>query len=198
MDQELLKSLPFSQNTISFIGIGIVVIVILASGRKFCGKICPLGLLQDLIYKIKFPLKIKTYKGDTYLRYLKYLLFVLHFFIGSNREIEISAFVRVLLIIIVIFVTLILSRPLCKYLCPWGIVLAIGNKIPSEKYEVNIEKCTKCGLCVKKCKMDIIPYKQINNVECIYCGVCQKICPCKAISKKNLYGKQTSVGAEKE
>jgi polyferredoxin len=83
-----------------------------------------------------------------------------------------------------LFLTIIISRPLCKYICPWGIALAIGNKIPSKKYEVNIEKCTKCGLCIKKCKIDIIPYKQINNMECIYCGTCQKICPCKAISKR--------------
>jgi polyferredoxin len=174
-------------NSISFIAIGIVVIIILASGRKFCGKICPLGLLQDLIHKIKFPLKIKTYKGDTYLRYLKYLLFVSHFFIGSNGEIEIPVYLYVLLILVIIFVTIILSRPLCKYICPWGIVFAVGNRIPSKKYEVNTEKCTECGLCVIKCKMDIIPYKQINKVECIYCGACQKICPCKTISKKPVW-----------
>jgi MinD superfamily P-loop ATPase len=65
-------------------------------------------------------------------------------------------------------------------------VLAIGNKIPSKKYEVNREKCTECGLCVKKCKMDIVPYKQINNIECICCEVCLKICPCKAICKKTV------------
>jgi ferredoxin len=69
-------------------------------------------------------------------------------------------------------------------------VLAIGNKIPSKKYEVNIEKCTKCSLCVKKCKMDIIPYKQINNIECIYCGACQKVCPCKAIYKRTCMAKR--------
>ncbi|MDR1238864.1 MAG: 4Fe-4S binding protein [Treponema sp.] len=184
MEQEVLKNLPFSQNVFLFIEIGIVIIVIFASGRKFCGKICPLGLFQDLIHKIKFPLKIKTYKGDTYLRYLKYLLLVLPFFIGDNIKIELPTFVYVLQILVFIFLTIIISRPLCKYLCPWGIVLAIGNKIPSKKYEVNIKKCTGCGLCVKKCKMDIMPYKQINNVECIYCGTCQKICPCKAISKR--------------
>jgi polyferredoxin len=174
-------------NTISFIAIGIVVIIILVSGRKFCGKICPLGLLQDLIHKIQFPLKIKTYKGDVYLRYLKYLLFVSHFFIGNNGEIEIPVYLYVLLILAIIFVTIILSRPLCKYICPWGIVFAVGNRIPSKKYEVNREKCTECGLCVKNCKMNIIPYKQINKVECIYCGVCLKTCPCKAIYKKTVW-----------
>jgi hypothetical protein len=36
-------------------------------------------LLQDLIYKIKFPLKIKTFKGDKYFRYLKFGASILPF-----------------------------------------------------------------------------------------------------------------------
>ncbi|MDR1136450.1 MAG: 4Fe-4S binding protein [Clostridiales Family XIII bacterium] len=162
-----------------------VIIIALVSGRKFCGKICPLGLLQDLVYKIKFPLKIKTYKADAYLRYLKYLFLVLVFFIRGNEKIEMPPFAYISQILAVIFVSIILSRPFCKYICPWGLALAIGNKIPSTKYKVNTEKCTECGSCAKKCKMDIIPYRQINNVECIYCGSCEKTCPCKAISKKS-------------
>jgi polyferredoxin len=32
-------------------------------GKLFCGKICPVGMIQDLAFKIPFPKKIKTFKG---------------------------------------------------------------------------------------------------------------------------------------
>ncbi|SDH64486.1 4Fe-4S binding protein [Desulfosporosinus hippei] len=46
-------------------------------GRFFCGRICPIGLMQDLLNKIPFPKKIFSFKGDKYLRYLKYVLLIL-------------------------------------------------------------------------------------------------------------------------
>ncbi|MDR0424738.1 MAG: 4Fe-4S binding protein [Clostridiales Family XIII bacterium] len=186
MHKELLKIFPFPEYVISIIEITMAVIIVFLLGRKICGKICPYGLLQDLIYKIKFPLKIKTFKGDKYLRYLKYILLFLPFVEINYEDFDIPLVINIISIVVIfVFIPIIISRPLCKYLCPLGIIFAIGNKIPPKKYEINIEKCTECGLCIKKCKMDIIPYKKINSIECIYCGNCKKICPCKAIDKKN-------------
>jgi polyferredoxin len=108
-------------------------------------------------------------------------------FVNSNYEKpEIPTVINIIILIFFIFIAIIMNRPLCKYICPLGLVLAVGNKLPSKKYVINAEKCTECGLCVKKCKMNIVPYRQINSVECIYCGECHKICPCKAINKKTV------------
>jgi polyferredoxin len=193
MQKELLKILPFPEHIVLTIEMIVGFIIVLILGRKLCGKFCPYGLLQDLIYIIKFPLKLKTFNGDKYLRYLKYGLLILPFINIKHENPNIPLWINIVILLICIFITIIISRPVCKYLCPFGIIFAIGNIIPSKKYEINIEKCTKCGLCVKKCKMDIIPYEQINSIECVYCGSCKKICPCKAIDKKNLFailGKQ--------
>ena len=43
-------------------------------GRFVCGWLCPFGLIQDLLHKIPFPRKIKTFRGDRLLRKLKYVL----------------------------------------------------------------------------------------------------------------------------
>lgn len=43
-------------------------------GRFVCGWLCPFGLVQDLLHKIPFPKKIKTFKGDKLLRKLKYVI----------------------------------------------------------------------------------------------------------------------------
>lgn len=43
-------------------------------GRFVCGWLCPFGLFQDLLHKIPFPKKIKTFRGDFLLRKLKYVI----------------------------------------------------------------------------------------------------------------------------
>ena len=40
----------------------------------------------------------------------------------------------------------------------------------------------KCGLCEKKCDMNVAAYKTPNSAECIRCGKCIEVCPKKAIS----------------
>ncbi|MBQ1690068.1 MAG: 4Fe-4S binding protein, partial [Firmicutes bacterium] len=45
-------------------------------GRAICGFLCPFGLLQDLLNRIPFPKKIRTFKGDRKLRNLKYLVLI--------------------------------------------------------------------------------------------------------------------------
>lgn len=46
-------------------------------GRLVCGWLCPFGLIQELLHKIPFPKKIKTFRGDRLLRKAKYIIFVL-------------------------------------------------------------------------------------------------------------------------
>lgn len=45
-------------------------------GRFVCGWLCPFGLIQDLLHKIPFPKKLKTFKGDKILRKLKYVILI--------------------------------------------------------------------------------------------------------------------------
>ena len=82
--------------------------------------------------------------------------------------------------------TVILSikiyRPFCKYLCPLGGIYGLFNNYSLYKYEVDYDKCTKCGLCEKKCDMNVAAYKTPNSAECIRCGKCIEVCPKKAIS----------------
>ncbi|MBQ5440748.1 MAG: 4Fe-4S binding protein, partial [Firmicutes bacterium] len=69
-------------------------------GRAVCGFLCPFGLLQDLLNKIPFVKKIRTFKGDRKLRKMKYIVLI------------------VLVIAIPIFAKL--TPTFCKFLCPSG------------------------------------------------------------------------------
>jgi polyferredoxin len=171
--------------------LAVVIIWFIIAGRLFCGKACPIGYAQDLIYKFPFFVKIKTFKWDKYLRLLKYLnvfvniiLLPILAFIGIiAQENEQAGPPRIILIILAAMAifAMIIHRPLCKYLCPVGAVSSLFNKFSFYKYKTLNDKCHKCGICAKKCKMDIIPYKMKNSFECIRCGYCKKVCPKNAI-----------------
>ncbi|WP_346895101.1 4Fe-4S binding protein [Clostridium sp. UBA7503] len=62
------------KHSFSFYIIGIMLLFGILSGRFICGFLCPFGLIQDLLYKIKSPkIRVST-KIDKPLRYLKYII----------------------------------------------------------------------------------------------------------------------------
>lgn len=69
-------------------------------GRLICGFLCPFGLIQDLINKIPFPKKIRTFKGDRILRLLKYVILIVF--------------------VIVLPILCRFTPAFCKYICPSG------------------------------------------------------------------------------
>lgn len=176
-------------NVLVAVLIGIFVLVGILFGRAFCGRICPYGILQDLIHKIPFPKKIRSFKADKYLRYLKYviLLFMIvsYLFTGSTPGGEQTNALNIPTIIgfaVFVLLCIVTSRPFCKYICPVGAVNGLFNLLPTNRYTVDQDSCTKCGVCASVCKMDIEPYKSVNSVECVRCGKCKKKCPSKAIT----------------
>lgn len=63
----------------------------------------PFGFIQDLLYKIPFVKKVKSFKGDRILRFLKYVI------------------LAVFVILLPMFVVDIIGQgdpTFCKYICP--------------------------------------------------------------------------------
>lgn len=82
---------------------GIIILFGLLLGRTVCGFLCPIGLGQELLYKIKTP-KLKKSKITRVLSYFKY----------------------VLLVVLVITVPIMYQTGVpafCKYICPSGTLL---------------------------------------------------------------------------
>lgn len=100
--QALMGSWKFD---FAFYVVGFMMVVGAICGRFICGWLCPFGFIQDLLYKIPFVKKIKSFKGDRILRFLKYVI------------------LAVFVILLPMFVVDIIGQgdpTFCKYICPAG------------------------------------------------------------------------------
>lgn len=106
----LQNSLASSGKTVPYYMFGIIMLYGLLFGRWICGFLCPFGLIQDLLYKIKTP-KVKKGKITRVLSYFKYVVLV--FFV---------------VVFPLAYVGLEFPLPgFCKYICPSGTLLgAVG------------------------------------------------------------------------
>ena len=110
----LQDSFSAGKSTLFYVG-GILLLYSVLFGRMICGWLCPFGLVQDLLYKIKTP-KLKKSPVTRILSYLKYVILVFFALIVpilyAVRNIPLPAF--------------------CKYICPAGTIegglLLLANK----------------------------------------------------------------------
>lgn len=85
---------------------------------------------------------------------------------------------KFMLMVSIIVGSIFIFRLFCRFICPLGAFYGLFNKISFFGIKVDNSKCTHCGLCHSKCKVDI---KCPGDAECISCGECVEVCPTKAI-----------------
>ena len=181
-------------------------------GRAVCGFLCPFGFLQELIHRIPFPRKIRSFRGDRQLRRLKVLILALlvvlplffaltPFFCkylcpaGTLAGVLLAladAAVRPLLgglfawkaavLVAILALCLLIWRPFCKYLCPLGAIYGFFNRFALFRGEIDADRCIRCGKCAEACRMGVEPRENPNSAECIRCGECARACPVQAIT----------------
>ncbi len=204
--------------------IGILALLGILLGRTVCGFLCPVGLGQELLYKIKTP-KLQKSRYTRILSYLKYVflaifVIVIPIMYGMGGA-AVPAFCKYIcpagtfgggvallfnpnnaeyfglteaggmlgplftwkfaLFCVIAAACVFIFRAFCRFICPLGAIYGFFNKIALLGVKLDKNKCTDCGLCVQKCKMDI---KRVGDHECINCGECIPACPAKAISWK--------------
>lgn len=87
--------------------VGFLLLIGALLGRFVCGFLCPFGWIQDLLHKIPFPRKCKTFRGDKLLRKVKYGILL------------------IFVILLPLFLVDILGQGtpwFCKLICPAGIL----------------------------------------------------------------------------
>ena len=101
----LQNAFSASNKTAPYYMVGIVMLYGIIFGRWICGWLCPFGLIQDLLHKIKTP-KLKKSPFTRVLSFFKYVLLILF-------------------AIILPLIYMVKDFPLpgfCKYICPAGTI----------------------------------------------------------------------------
>lgn len=122
----------------------------------FCKFICPVGTLEG---GIPLVLLNKAMRGS-----------IGFLFVWKN-----------VILLTTIVLSIMIYRPFCKLICPLGAIYSLFNKVSFYRYQINCDKCIKCGKCARVCLMNVDPVKDANHLECIRCGNCRKACPKGAI-----------------
>lgn len=93
---------------------------------------------------------------------------------------------KICILVAIVVLSTMISRPFCKYLCPLGAIYGPMNKIALFRMHCNPDACVHCGKCAKVCDMCVDPSKTPNSAECIRCGKCIDSCPTNALKMENV------------
>ena len=103
-------------------------------------------------------------------------------------------------ILIAVIVTLVAAvftyRPFCSFICPFGFISWLLERISIFKVRIDHEKCVNCGACADACPNNSAKgnlEKKVLYQDCFSCGRCLNSCPVNAIHYcKSLPGEQLS------
>lgn len=183
--QSVMGSRSFSA---SFFVMGFFVVLGVLMGRFVCGWLCPFGWVQDLLHKIPFIKKIRTFKGDMLLRWLKLVI------------------LAVFVLLLPLFAVDIVGQGapyFCKYICPSGTLFGGLPLVALNEPLQNIigglfawKNAVLLGIvllslmiyrpfCKYLCPLGAI-YSVFNGIslvrmdcdreKCIDCGACERAC----------------------
>jgi ferredoxin len=131
-------------------------------GRVFCAAVCPLGAVQDLV--TIWPMAVPRWL-ESGLRILAYVYLGLALmwaalgsaFIVCRYDPFVSIFrlsgdVHILILgATFLIVGLVIGRPYCRFLCPYGVILRQFSRLSRWQVTITPDECIKCGLCTNAC-----------------------------------------------
>lgn len=161
-------------------------VVAFVFGRVFCGYICPVGTLQELVYLLPIKkLKITNKVIPIAFRLAfttAFVILAVVFAIGLLKYLGIkdffyldtaSVFFWGFLTILVI--SLFVYRPFCRLACPYGALLSLAVIKGRFKLRRN-ENCINCKKCREACPTNEVGWKDLKQ-ECYMCNRCKEACP---------------------
>lgn len=187
----LQNALANTGKTVPYYMLGILLLYGVLFGRWICGFLCPFGLIQDLLYKIRTP-KLRKNRVTRALSLLKYMI--------------LAVFVVGLTLVYALQSTSLPLPAFCKYICPSGTLLGAGGLLANPNNDSLLPMlgplftwkfCLLVGIlvacifiyrsfCRFLCPLGAI-YGLFNRIsllgirldrpKCVSCGLCHGACP---------------------
>ncbi|MEA3266886.1 MAG: 4Fe-4S binding protein [Candidatus Fermentibacteria bacterium] len=180
---------------------------ILLANKFLCAWGCQFGTLQDLIFRlnrdsrdrrgilpqVKVPFALSNSIRIAFFVFMTtaailwvfdVVNFIDPFKIFKPEFLGVTGIVSVSLLLIA---SLFVYRPWCHFLCPYGLVGWLVEKISINRIHVDYESCIACDACSKACPstaMEAILKRKKTIPDCFSCGTCIGVCPTQSISFK--------------
>ncbi len=192
---------------------GALVLSALFARRLFCGWLCPVGIVQEILHLPKraarlperpaTPLRRRTALA-TRLIILAATLMV-PFMTGTMFFASFCPMIRIgdvlyrtdfvgglATLLIFVLLSLALERFFCRFICPLGLILGWAGRLGARLFPTLTVRRTcragdKCSRCGDACptKIDLCAVSDtIDDPECILCLRCVKTCRCYTVGMK--------------
>jgi ferredoxin len=70
-----------------------------------------------------------------------------------------------------------IGRPYCRWLCPYGGILALLSRVAWKNVRITPDKELDCGLCAEACPYGAIRELRADRAWCLACTRCYEYCP---------------------
>ncbi|MBQ6585931.1 MAG: 4Fe-4S binding protein [Coriobacteriales bacterium] len=198
----------------------LLVLYTLVRGRAFCGWVCPMNLLLELVDWLRGKLKIKV-KEQALPRHIKLyvaagvLVLSAIFCVPVFETFSPISFINKGLIFgstagLVTFVAIIVielfwgHRVWCRSLCPLGGFYEVLGKVGQVNIAIDHDACIGCNQCKRACICDPVILDAVVAGEdgivragdCMLCGKCIDVCPKDALHFKLGRGAKPEAAAD--
>ncbi len=184
---------------------GFFAFLAVVGNKLICGWACPFGALQELLYKIPLHKKLRRWRvpfwfsNTVRLTLFAVVLLFLFAVIGGQKGLVLYHYLNpfnlfnfdfdspiiIATVIIALVAGLIIYRPFCQMICPFGLVSWILEQVSLTRVRIDLDRCTSCGACDRACPTHAIRTKLEKrrlSADCFSCGRCLNTCPVDAIT----------------
>ena len=174
-------------------------------GNKIiCGWVCPFGALQELIYHLPILRRLKRRKvpfavsNTVRVGLFGVMLLLLFGVVGGRKGLVVYHFMNPfnlfnldaesISVAVAIGAALVIGlgvyRPFCQFVCPFGLLSWLLERVSLFRVKIDRDRCTTCGACIRACPLEAAKGRVAGKAlpaDCFSCARCLNVCPEDAI-----------------
>jgi MinD superfamily P-loop ATPase len=97
--------------------------------------------------------------------------------------------------VVALVLALAVYRPFCQFICPFGFISWLAERLSLIRVRVNPNLCNKCGACTLVCPLEAAEDKMEGRLfaaDCYSCARCLNVCPQDAIAYRCVVGRSSA------